>query len=114
MKDKSKRRQVFHINMLKPFHAPEAVVCFAGEECESRQDDLPVWNGEPSGAPTICDHLSELWKQQLQTVLHRCERVLQTEPRTTSLIEHVITVQEGKPIRQAPYCIPQAYKETFR
>ena len=85
MKDKSKRRRVFHINMLKPFHTPEAVVCFAGEECEGRQDDIPVWNGEPSGAPITGDHLSELQKQQLQTVLHRYERVLQAEPGTTSL-----------------------------
>ena len=114
MKDKSKRRRVFHINMLKPFHTPEAVVCFAGEECEGRQDDIPVWNGEPSGAPITGDHLSELQKQQLQTVLHRYERVLQAEPGTTSLTEHVITVQEGKPFRQAPYHIPQAYKETVK
>jgi len=33
---------------------------------------------------------------------------------TTSLTKHVIIVQEGKPYRQAPYCIPQTYKETVR
>jgi len=48
--------------MLKPFHAPEVVVYFAGEECGGRQDATPVWNGEPSGAPTTAGHLSELQK----------------------------------------------------
>ena len=104
MKDKSKRRQVFH---LKPFHAPEAVVCFAGEECGGRQDATPVWNGEPSGAPTTGGHLSELQKQQRQS-----EKVLQAKPGTTSLTEHVITVQERKPIRQALYHILQTHNET--
>ena len=36
IKDKSKHKKVFHINMLKPFHAPEAVACFGGEEYEEQ------------------------------------------------------------------------------
>jgi len=66
--------------MPKPFHAPEAVACFGGEEYKEQQDDIPVWNGEHSGAPTIGGHLSELQRQQLQCVLEKYERVLQAQP----------------------------------
>ena len=62
------------------------------EEYEEQQDDIPVWNGEPSGAPTIGGHLSELQRQQLQCVLEKYERVLQAEPGKTNLTEHIISL----------------------
>jgi len=52
MKDKNKRKRVFHVNMLKPFYAPETEGYFMEEDYGGQNEDIPVWNGNPSGAPT--------------------------------------------------------------
>ena len=74
IRDRGKWKRVFYVNMLKPFHAPEAVVCSVGEENELQHDDIPVWGGEPSRVPTFGVHLSDIQKQQLQHVISEYKR----------------------------------------
>jgi len=52
--------------MLKPFHAPDAMVGLVEEENEQQHDEIPAWDGEPAGVPTFGTHLNDIQKQKLQ------------------------------------------------
>ena len=49
MFDRQKHRRIFHINMLKKWHAPTALNLWAEEETEPLEDsELPLWKENPS------------------------------------------------------------------
>ena len=48
-------------------------------------------------------------KEQLQDLLHKCEKVTQKSPGRTHLVQHRIPTTMCSPIWQRPYRIPQAY-----
>lgn len=54
MFDKQKRRRIFHINMLRKWHAPTALNLWAEEETEPLEDsELPLWREDPSESESM-------------------------------------------------------------
>ena len=112
--DRKKSKRVFHINMLREWHAPIStsyLAQIADEEAE--EEDIPNWN-DAGGTPTLGDQLSVEQKKELQTLLDEFCSVFQTKPGKTSLAEHCIQVVDNQPVRLPPYRLPQAYKESVK
>ena len=89
MPDKRKRRAVFHINMLKKWHPPEAT-CFwmAGED--DGEDAILSWRGECGKFSTTGTQLSEKEKGHMLELLEEFKSVISGKCERTSIYEHHI------------------------
>ena len=104
-----KKNKVFHVNMLKRWH--EATACEELEESVGEEDDLMDWKSYQEDSPVkINGSLKKSQRKQVQQVLHRFKGVLRDKPGRTSVTEHKINTKSSRPVRQAPYRIPYAYR----
>lgn len=62
------------------------------------------------GSPAVGTQLTEVQREELDQVLKEFDDVLRGKPTQTHVAEHSINT-EARPIRQAPYRIPHAYRE---
>ena len=108
MPHRRRKRQLFHVNLLKKWEPPGATSFVAHEVDEN--DEFPDWRGGNVSSPTFGDQLSSSQKEELVKVLREFTDVLCAKPGQTNLVEHTIHA-ECKPIRQAAYRIPHAYRE---
>ena len=60
--------------------------------------------------PTVGD-LDERQAEELHALLHKYSDVIRSTPGRTMLAEHRIETNNGRPIRQAPYRLPHAYRD---
>ena len=114
MNDRRKQRRVFHVNMLKEWHTPVESACVVIDSVEEDKE-IVDWKevqavSEQEG-PTIGEGLSDEQSGELREMLKEFADVMQDEPGRTNLIEHRIEVNGARPVRQAPYRIPYAYRE---
>ena len=59
MPDQRKRRAIFHINMLKKWHQPEAMCFWTVGVDPDEENDVPTWRGEESGrSPSVGTQLT--------------------------------------------------------
>ena len=110
MADRRKRKRVFHVNMLKPWHTPTHINCLAEEVDDG--EDVPMWNdgfGEDV-QPTVGD-LDGRQMEELHALLKEYSDVIRSTPGRTMLAEHRIETRDARPIRQAPYRLPHAYRD---
>jgi hypothetical protein len=126
------RKQVYHINMLRPFRregetdgladsaanaqatSDVAAVVISDEDYDS-DDEIPtVYEYVDSDEPKIFnigENLSAEQKSELLTLLGDFPDVFTEKTGRTHLIEHRITLLSSKPCRQPMYKIPHAIKE---
>ena len=117
MFDTRKRRRVFHVNMLRKWHTPSATSFFVEEVATSQleQDDVVMWKDDcVEDQPVIGEELTEDRRLELQKFLEEFSDILKNEPGQTLLVDHQIDTGMAKPVRQPPYRLPHAYRETIK
>ena len=77
MPNKRNRKKVFHVNMLKKWHPPEATSFWTTEESlePDDTDSIPTWRGKYGIDPVIGPHITEQQKGQLLELLTEFEVV---------------------------------------
>ncbi len=102
--------QIYHVNLLKKWETPSSMSFMASEI--DVDDEFPEWkmNERRESRPTLGSHLTWSQKEELMELLGEFEDVLQEKPGRTRVTEHCINT-DTRPIRQAPYRIPYAYRE---
>ena len=100
-----KSKQIYHINLLKPWHEPPPVPSNVFSANLSPQSLPPVKMG---------DQLSSRQVQVLGELLARSKDVFSETPGRTTVIAHDIKTEPGKTVRLRPYRIPEAKREAIR
>ena len=117
MYDKKKHHRIFHINMLRKWHAPSAANLLAEDVTEDEQDEILLWDkdlGLIVDQPVIGEQLEKNQHTQLQELLTEFKDVLSNQPGRTNVTEHTIETGDAHPIRLQPYRLPYAYTDTVR
>lgn len=99
---KRKRKQIYHINLLKKWHDREAL-CYCLPPRESKEPARDEVQFGPD--------LSPLQLQQAKELVDGNRDVFSSLPGCTNLVEHEIHTQPGKTVNQKPYRIPEAHKK---
>ena len=74
--------------MLKDFKVRRAVeTCYWAEE-EETDSDIPTWNENSAGEPSIGEQLSEDQVTRLKELLDNYSDVMRRKPGRTSMAEH--------------------------
>ena len=115
MKDKGKRYRTFHVNMLKRWHEPtdqqDHVLYTSAPDTDG---ELPLWDDTGAADPVIGEQLSREQKQSLKQLTGEFRDVFNNAPGRTALAEHTIQMGAAKPVRQQPYRLPHAYRDTVK
>ena len=101
MKDKKKRRKIFHVNMLKKWHPPDAKSFWTSEEVESapeEEESIPTWKGEYGAVPIISTQLTEQQREQLLNMLIEFKSIMSGKVRRTLSCQHRIHLKETIPV----------------
>ncbi len=109
MRDRRKRHRVFHVNMLRKWHVPTSTAYLSQESMEESGDDVPMWDDDRDGVPTMGEQLTGTQRKELENLLGEFSKVLQAYPGCTNLTEHSIDTGEAAPVRLPPYRLPHAY-----
>ena len=115
MSDRQKRKRIFHVNMLHQWHRPSHTSYLAEEVVHEEDDDedIPLWDGgESDTQPVINKELSSEQKRELENLLKEFSDVLKDEPGRTTIAEHTLETGAATPIRQPPYRLPHAYRDS--
>jgi len=116
MADKNKQHRTFHVNMLRQWHEPEDTTLLtvdAGDE-QQDQEDVIIWNDTEEGEPAISQQITPDQCRELRLLMKKYSDVFDNKPGSTTLAEHRIETGSAKPVRQPPYRLPQAYRETVQ
>ena len=105
-----KQKWIFHVNLLRKWQVPESTGYLRQHATEDENDEFPDWRGGNVSSSTFGDQLSSTQTKELDEVLREFTDVLCAKPGWTNLIVHTIHA-ECKPIQQAAYRIPHAYRE---
>lgn len=78
MHDRRKKLRLFHVNMLKQWHAPAAAYWTAIDSHDSDDnDDVPVWKNNPNDTKlTFGQQLSQTQREDLQHLLCDYQEVM--------------------------------------
>ncbi|KAL5510007.1 hypothetical protein EMCRGX_G005471 [Ephydatia muelleri] len=102
-----------------PTSGPSAVLWTdGGEEETDSLEDIPVWRDNEEGSleaeVKTGDQLSGQQRQELHVLLGKFCTLFSNRPGRTSLMEHDLQTGTARPVKLAPYRIPQAYRETVK
>ena len=100
-----KGHQIYHINLLKKWHAMETASVPALLTTLSPQTEAPVVRGT---------ELSPAQGQDLKELIGRSRDVFSERPGQTHAITHDIDTKPGVVIRQRPYRIPEARRKAVQ
>ena len=116
MPNRRKPLRIFHINMLRKWHSPTALSCWAEEVSteDPDDDDIDTWSDTTNDNPTLGDQLSPQQTQDVHSLWKTFSTVLNEKPGRTNITEHRIHTGEAQPIRLPPYRIPHAFRDTVR
>ena len=117
MPEKRKPLKIFHINMLREWHAPTALSCWAEEICDEEpgSDDIITWSDPVSDdSPAVGEDLSSQQHSDIRRLWETFATVLNENPGRTNIREHHISTGEAHPIRLPPYRIPHAYRNIVK
>ena len=105
MPNKRNRRKMFHVNILKKWHPPEASSFWATEESlePNEAESIPTWRGEYGVDPVIGPHITEQQKGQLLELLTEFEVVTGGNLGHTWACQHHVHIKDRPLIRQQPY-----------
>lgn len=113
MKDKHKRLRTFHVNMLREWHDDQPLTLFSEEQPDDSGDVL-LWKDGSDAQPCINVGLSADQQSDVKQLLAEYADVFSNKPGCTSLAEHRIETGSAKPVRQHPYRLPHAYRDTVQ
>uniref|UniRef100_A0A8C6U536 Integrase catalytic domain-containing protein n=1 Tax=Neogobius melanostomus TaxID=47308 RepID=A0A8C6U536_9GOBI len=107
MPDRQKKRQVFHVNLLKEFHvrqepAQQLLVRVVQDE-EVTEKYFPTCTEEIVAIDL--SHLSPSQQESIQPLLD--PSLFKETPGFTSLVQHKIRLKKDAPVRQRSYRIPE-------
>ena len=111
MRDRKKRHRIFHVKMLRRWHVPTNTGYLAQESAEESEDDVPTWDNDREGVPTVGETLSETQKEELTDLFGEFSDVFQVYPGCTNITEHSIDTGDAAPVGLPPYRLPHAYCE---
>ena len=115
MPDHKKKKRILHVNMLQGWHQPSPSVLLAQTTTEALdQEEVPTWNDPDEGHVRMGKHLSHEQVLELQSLIDTYCNVFRTLPGHTSVTEHRIVTGAVRPVRLAPYRIPQALQGQVR
>lgn len=122
MVGKRKRTKVYHVNMLRKWHTPQATSYFEDKEetdTEYSTDEgetipVPPCFNEDESEVFISSNLQKTQREQMERLLEEYKDIIQDKPGRTDQAEHRIETGDAVPIRQAPYRIPYAQREKMK
>lgn len=117
MHDWRKRKRIFHINMLRPWHTRIESGYLAQESIDTEFEDVPVWSEAADSEVekfVFGERLSEQQHDEFSALLHNYSSVTKDVPGRTTLVEHHIRTGEARSIRLHPYRNPYAYREVVK
>ena len=100
-----KGENIYHVNLLKPWHEPEPVPLPALFTCLSSQGSAEVPIGED---------LSPSQRQDVRELLGRFQDRFSDLPGRTTVLRHDVITEPGKVVRQRPYRIPEARRAAIK
>lgn len=135
--DVNGKPRLFHINMLKPYTERESTVkpdvtaankesvfeyvslaVVEEEDCEEDGEDLlqtqSCGTRETYLDVTYSEDLTEEQLKQAKDLVHEFRDIFTDLPGSTDLAEHTIKLTTDEPIRQRPYPLPYAVRETVK
>ena len=106
MRDRKKRYRIFHVNMLRKWHVPTSTGYQAQESAEESEDDVPTWDDDREGVPTVGETLSETQKKELTDLFGEFSNVFHVYSGCTNITEHSVDTGDAAPVQ-----LPHAYRE---
>ncbi|XP_063075477.1 uncharacterized protein LOC134465637 [Engraulis encrasicolus] len=103
--DKRKKVQIYHVNLLKKWHAREALFsCLPSTESkELARDAVQV-------GPNLAPHQ----RQMVLELVDRNRDVFSSLPGHTEVVQHEVRTIPGKRVNQRPYRVPEARKAVIQ
>ena len=124
MPGRRQERKIYHANLLKKWHPqkgtqvlmalhhidpPEqAVIDTDGDESQYLLE-----TGEPVTVPLDYQSLTPDQVAELQELLHKFPELTSDKLGRTDVLEHDVNVRDAPPIRQQPYQVPLAMRDTM-
>ncbi len=113
-------RKFYHVNLLKKWHANDisaSLLALSGESMDEMEegdlDFLEISNA--SQTPNIStSRLTPEQTAEISKLLQEFPRVTGDELGHTTVTEHTVTTGDAAPIRQPPYRVPIALKDTMK
>ena len=117
MHDSRKRKRILHVNMLRKWHTVDEASYFTEEvPMDDDSGDVPMWNEgaqeDTDANPRISAQLDPTQQADLQKLLDDFKDVFSNKPGLTNLASHSILAGAAHPVRQPPYRLPHAYRDT--
>lgn len=115
--ERRKKSRLFHINMIKPWITPVAIMAVqCMEEEDDTRDELPIYTLESGQKekPNVNPELTEEQKLQLEHLLEELDEDFSNQPGLTNAGTHVIRTGDSPPVYQHPYRIPVAWQAQIR
>ena len=100
------RSQVVHVNMLRPWHTPDARVLRLIVADEDEEETTPT--------ETQLNYLEPVQKQELEELLSLFEDVITPVPGSVSLLQHAINTKDSPPLKTAPYRLAPTWKDQLK
>ncbi|XP_063044800.1 uncharacterized protein LOC134438971 [Engraulis encrasicolus] len=97
--DKRKTEQIYHVNLLKQWHAREALFC-----CLPQTESKAPAREEVQVGPGLSPHQ----RQRTLELVDRNRDVFSSLPGHTEVVQHEIRTVPGRTVTQRPYRVPEA------
>ena len=116
----SRKKRIFHVNMLREWHSPSAASFLAEEvigEPPIQADDVVLRDGtgaDESEKPLITSRLKSTQRAELNELLQEFDDVLSSRPGKTQLAECCVNTGRASPIHHPPYRLPHAYRDIVK
>ena len=100
------RSQVVHVNMLRPWHTPDARVLRLIVADEDEEETMTT--------ETQLNYLEPDQKQELEELLSLFKDVITPVPVSVSLLQHAINTKDSPPLKTAPYRLAPTWKDQLK
>ncbi|KAK7939317.1 hypothetical protein WMY93_002643 [Mugilogobius chulae] len=115
--DKKRPKQTYHVNLLKEWKEQTApipsLLVQQMNMTESAEEDTGAEELPKASEPVVA-HLTTEQAEQLFKVFENVPSLFAANPGKTTLVEHVIRLKEGRPLRQKSYRVPQHLVEKLK
>ena len=113
--------EIYHANLLKKWHSTDpsstllALYADNGDDLEEEYLELlDLSNPQEGPLQNVASNLTKDQEAELQQLLHNFPQVTGTKLGRTTVAEHTVDVGNATPIRQRPYRVPLAMRETVK
>ncbi|XP_037745412.1 zinc finger and SCAN domain-containing protein 16-like [Chelonia mydas] len=103
--DHRRPEQIYHINLLKPWHDRETCLVMRG---------APTQTDDPQGQVKISSESTPEQRTEVIDMIQRNQDVFCTQPGCTTLVQHHIVTSPGVRVTIRPYRIPEAKRDEIR